>query len=588
MKLSVLFLVLLLALVAGCTSVVPSSTPATPSTTAAPQVKGTFIDGETGGDAETLNWILAADAASFSYVGHTLDSLATYDNSYNVVLRHLARPVEISADGLTYTITIRDALKWSDGEKVTAEDYVYTLKNLMFSDWLNYPYKSDWQEMVDGQTVFVQPGVVNDTTFTIKRQTVDPEFADNALYGLTPYPKYIAVKYEGDIKAFTQAEEFNNLSYTGNLGPYRYQQWVRNDKLVVTRNPGFYLGQSGPDIGTPFFEQYEIKLFGTSAALQAALEAGDITHAGIEPESVAKFKSMPDIKVYTEPTSGYDIIVFNQRPNGWEGLRNKAVRQALAMSISKQDVINSVRLGFADPAFSFIPKPSPWYTDEGVPQFGFGSLYDKEKAKQILAGAGYQVKTVGGKPVLQDKDGSPVKLTLATTPGSSISENLAFLAKQELADIGIELDIKEVPWATLLRQYVMNKVPNQDQQPGYNNGPAAVSEQPWDIIVMAFNTNPVAPSGSRVFFTSDGGLNYWGYSNPRVDELFTRVRTEAAIDPKVRKEIYGELSRTIADDQAVIFLTFPRGNSAFQTNVAGIDPGMRLGWNYYKWYFARP
>ena len=589
MKLSALFLVLLLALVAGCTSVVPSSTPATPpAATAAPQVKGTFIDGETGGDAETLNWILAADAASFSYVGHTLDSLATYDNSYNVVLRHLARPVEISADGLTYTITIRDALKWSDGEKVTAEDYVYTLKNLMFSDWLNYPYKSDWQEMVDGQTVFVQPGVVNDTTFTIKRQTVDPEFADNALYGLTPYPKYIAVKYEGDIKAFTQAEEFNNLSYTGNLGPYRYQQWVRNDKLVVTRNPGFYLGQSGPDIGTPFFEQYEIKLFGTSAALQAALEAGDITHAGIEPESVAKFKSMPDIKVYTEPTSGYDIIVFNQRPNGWEGLRNKAVRQALAMSISKQDVINSVRLGFADPAFSFIPKPSPWYTDEGVPQFGFGSLYDKEKAKQILAGAGYQVKTVGGKPVLQDKDGSPVKLTLATTPGSSISENLAFLAKQELADIGIELDIKEVPWATLLRQYVMNKVPNQDQQPGYNNGPAAVSEQPWDIIVMAFNTNPVAPSGSRVFFTSDGGLNYWGYSNPRVDELFTRVRTEAAIDPKVRKEIYGELSRTIADDQAVIFLTFPRGNSAFQTNVAGIDPGMRLGWNYYKWYFARP
>jgi len=588
MKLSALFLVLLLALVAGCTSVAPPSNPATPSTTAAPQVKGTFIDGETGGDAETLNWILAADAASFSYVGHTLDSLATYDNSWNVVLRHLARPVEISADGLTYTITIRDALKWSDGEKVTAEDYVYTLKNLMFSDWLNYPYKSDWQEMVDGQTVFVQPGVVNDTTFTIKRQTVDPEFADNALYGLTPYPKYIAVKYEGDIKAFTQAEEFNNLSYTGNLGPYRYQQWVRNDKLVVTRNPGFYLGQSGPDIGTPFFEQYEIKLFGTSAALQAALEAGDITHAGIEPADVAKFKSMPDIKVYTEPTSGYDIIVFNQRPNGWEGLRNKAVRQALAMSISKQDVINSVRLGFADPAFSFIPKPSPWYTDEGVPQFGFGSLYDKEKAKQILAGAGYQVKTVGGKPVLQGKDGSPVKLTLATTPGSSISENLAFLAKQELADIGIELDIKEVPWATLLRQYVMNKVPNQDQQPGYNNGPAAVSEQPWDIIVMAFNTNPVAPSGSRVFFTSDGGLNYWGYSNPRVDELFTRVRTEAAIDPKVRKEIYSELSRTIADDQAVIFLTFPRGNSAFQANVAGIDPGMRLGWNYYKWYFARP
>ena len=136
---------------------------------------------------------------SFSYVGHTLDSLATYDNNWNVVLRHMAKPVEISADGLTYTITIRDDLKWSDGQKVTAADYVYTLKNLMFSDWLNYPYRSDWQETVNGETVFVQPSVVDDTTFTIKRQTVDPEFADNCIYGLTPYPEHIAVKYEGDI-----------------------------------------------------------------------------------------------------------------------------------------------------------------------------------------------------------------------------------------------------------------------------------------------------------------------------------------------------------------------------------------------------
>ena len=117
------------------------------------------------------------------------------------------------------------------------------LKNLMFSDWLNYPYKSDWQETVDGKTVFVKPEVVNATTFTIKRQTVDPEFVDNNIYGLIPYPKHIAVKYEGDVKAFTQAPEFNNLSYTGNLGPYKYNDWMRNDKFLVDRNPDFYLGK---------------------------------------------------------------------------------------------------------------------------------------------------------------------------------------------------------------------------------------------------------------------------------------------------------------------------------------------------------
>jgi ABC-type oligopeptide transport system substrate-binding subunit len=132
--------------------------------------RGNFIDGESGGDAETLNWILAADATSFSFAGHTVDSLATYDNKLNVVLRCLAKDIEPSVDGLVYTVTIRDDLKWSNGSQVTAEDYVYTMKNLMFSDWLNYPYKSDWQEEVDGKTVFVKPEVVNATTFTITRR----------------------------------------------------------------------------------------------------------------------------------------------------------------------------------------------------------------------------------------------------------------------------------------------------------------------------------------------------------------------------------------------------------------------------------
>src|SRR4030066_2145758 len=73
--------------------------------------RGNFIEGQSGGDAETLNWILAADATSFSYAGHMLDSLATYDNQFNIQLRCLAKDVEMSPGGLVYTITIRDDLK---------------------------------------------------------------------------------------------------------------------------------------------------------------------------------------------------------------------------------------------------------------------------------------------------------------------------------------------------------------------------------------------------------------------------------------------------------------------------------------------
>jgi len=550
-----------------------------------PEVKGAFIDGSSGGDAETLNWILAADATSFSYVGFCLESLATYDNNWNVVLRHLAKPVEVSEDGLTYTMTIRDDLKWSDGTRVTAEDYVYTLKNLMFSDWLNYTYQTDWQEEVEGETVFVEVEAVDEFTFVIKRQTVDPEFVDNAIYSLTPYPKHIAMKYEGDIEAFTEAEEFNNLTYTGNLGAYRFKEWIRNDKFVVERNPDFYLGQ---DTGAPYFEQYTTKLFGTTTAMLAALEAGDIQYCGVEPEQVAKFKQMEGIKVYTVPTRAYDLIVYNLRNNGWEGLKDKKVRQALSMSIDKQTFIESIRYGFADPAFSFIPKPSPWYTEEGVPQFGIGALYDKEKAEEMLLEAGYGVKQPDGSIAVQDKEGKPIKLTLVTTTGSKLTEDVSLLIKQELGDMGFEVDFKLVPWPTQLRQYMMNKVPGSDQEPRYNNGPEAVSEETWDLMVLAFNTHPIAPSGSRVFFETEGGLNFWGYSSERVDELFVQVRSEEALDEEVRKQMYAEISRIIAEDQPANFLSFPSSNHGFQANVEGIDVGMRLGWNYHEWYFAEP
>ncbi len=542
---------------------------------------GEFIDGTSAGDAETLNWILAADSASFGYAGHTLDSLATYDNEWHIQLRCAAKDVEVNEDGLTYTVTIRDDLKWSDGSQVTAEDYVYTMKNLMFSDWLNYPYKSDWQEEVDGKTVFVNPEVIDKVTFNITRQTVDPEFI-YTVRELIPYPKYIAVKYEGNVDAFTQAPEFNNLTYTGNLGPYKFSEWIRNDKFVVERNSDYYLGQ---DNGAPYFNKYIIKLFGSSATMHAALEAKDITYTGIDPDKVGKFKKMDWINVYTVPTTGSLLMAYNMRNNGWEGLQHKEVRQALSLVIDKQLMIEQVLYGFGEPAFSFISRQSPWYEDKGLAKYGVNPLLDREKAKELLIESGYATRKSDGSIEVVDSEGKLVKLTLVTNAGNELHENICHFIRQELAGIGIEVELKFVPWATELRQYLMNKTPGSDEEPRYNNGADAISEQPWDMLVIIFGSNPLAPSGSNVFYTSTGGLNFWGYFNPQVDELFQRVKSAEALDEKVRKELYAELSRVVAEEQPVNFLAFQMANASFQKNVKGIEPGIRMGYNYHLWYF---
>ncbi len=549
--------------------------------TGAPEKNGKFIEGSSGADAETLNWILASDGTSFGYIGLTLDGLMVYDNNFNTVLRWMKKDIEVSDDGLSYTVTLRDDLEWSGGKPVTSEDFVYTMKNLMFADWMAYTYAGDWKEDVDGKSVFVEPKVDNETTFTIYRQTVNPEF----LYTVTDlnvYPKHIASKYEGDVKAFTQAPELNDLSYTGNLGPYRYKEWIRNDKIVMERNPDYYGGKVK---GEPYFDEYVIKIFGTSEARHAAMEAGDITSTGLEPEQVKKFKEMPSVQVFTVPTSQYQMMQYNMRDNGWAGLKDKKVRQALTMAISKEKIIQQVRLGFGEPAYSFIPKTSPWYDDSGLLKLGIGDLYNRDKAKEMLLDAGYGVRN-NNEIQIVDKNGVQIKLKLITNTGSKVAESTAFLVKQELGDIGIEVDIKLVPWETELRKYYMNKVPGSDQQPRNNNGARAVSEEPWDLILAGHGVDLLQPSGSEIFFATDGGLNIYGYSNPKVDALFKKARSKEALDKNVRKEVYAELSKTLSEDQPIDFFTFPTANISYKVDVKGIEPGINMNYNYQEWYFG--
>jgi ABC-type transport system substrate-binding protein len=76
-----------------------------------------------------------------------------------------------------------------------------------------------------------------------------------------------------------------------------------------------------------------------------------------------------------------------------------------------------------------------------------------------------------------------------------------------------------------------------------------------------------------------------GYSSSEVDGLFDRARSKEALDKTARKQIYAELSRVLSEEQPVDFLVFNRANVGFQKNVAGIEPGINMGYNYYLWYF---
>jgi len=570
-------IIYLVAIIAIFSMLLPACTGSLQSRTA----KGTFTEAVLGGDAQTLNWIIATDGgASKRYASFMVDPLAVFDNQFKLQLRCLAKDIEVSTDGLVYTVTIRNDLKWSDGSNVRADDYVYTLKNIMLADWLQCADKSKWQETVDNQTYPLSPETLSDTSFKITRRSADPDFL-YTIYDLMPYPKAIAVHYENNKDAFTAAPELVNMNYAGNMGAYIPTAWDAADGFVLRRNPDYYLGK---ETGAPYFEKYVIKTYGLQQEINDELTSGKVSSAYIEPQDANTYRSQGNTTVYTIPTGFYVYLAYNQRDNGWAGLKDVRVRQAISMVIDKPAVIQQMYQGFAVPAFSFIPPYSPWYDESVLNKYGMSPAADQQKAIDLIKSAGYEQKEVSGKMVFVDKDGNPIKLIFPVDMQSDFEQNLAILIRQNLLGIGLDITPKFSP-RDMLFAGLMNKVPGSDQQASFNNGPKAVGTQPWDLAILSSHANPLALGTSRDFFSSAGSFNLFGYFNDNVDALYKKASSAEGLSPESHKQIYTELSKIISDDQPVDFLVFYSDNYAFQSNVKGVEPGPNFLYNYQSWYF---
>ncbi|MDD5398247.1 MAG: ABC transporter substrate-binding protein [Dehalococcoidia bacterium] len=553
-------------------------------TAARPQlhtVKGTFVESQLGESAQTLNWIIATDGgASRRYASFMVEPLAVYDNQYKLQPRCMARALEVTPDGLTYTVTIRDDLKWSDGTSVTADDYVYTINNIMLADWLECADKSRWQEEIGGNLVPVTVEAISGTAFKIVRKTTDPNF-EYTIYDLMPYPKNIASHYENTADEFMASPEFNNMSYCGNLGPYRPIVWTSTEGIVLERNPYYYLGK---DNGAPYFEKYIINQPGMQQTINEGLNDGQISFAFIEPQDANSFRSNPDLQVVTIPSGQFLMLAYNQRDNGWIGLKDPRVRQAISMAIDKSAIINDIFGGYADPAYGIVPPYSPWYSENATQKFGMNAADDAQKAIDLIKSAGYEMKDIDGKQRFVDEDGKAIKLALPIAIDSEVQKAAAYIIGQSLNNIGFEVEPKYQVQDFVAREIYMNKVPGVDRNPEYNSGPGAVSIQPWDLVILSSFGDALTIGRSEIFFSTKGRLNIFGFFDDKIDALYEKASSAEAVDPVNRQKIYDELSQAISEAQPVDFIVYYKDNFAFSNKIKGIQPGINMFYNYQSWY----
>jgi len=489
-------------------------------------------------------------------------------------------------DPSTVEVTLRDNLQFSEEYgQMTADDWKFHIEEIHQSGWAGSSETSDWAD--------IEVTVQDELNFTLDLPTPNGDFIYGPpLWGAYVFPRGLTEKFmrsqeekeeiasnsdeyasadevpNGNLEDFQQSDEVQNLTWTGNLGPYTLDEWERSSTFTASKNDDYYAAELAGEgnhfgaawIDAPHFDSYTYRTISEQATRVSALKEGELTSIELPTERFQSLKEGDTVDTYQIPQPFLGIMAYNQRANGWEGLEIKEVRQALSMAIDKEAIANQILRGLAETAVTFQPRWSSWYSEDTITPFGVGDSYDQEQARTKLEEnlpSGYEYDG----DTLLNPDGNQVTLKHVYSTGSETTATTAEFIGQELAGVGINVEFTEIQFNQMLSNYVANSYTG-DGDPEYSGGPynagppdQTESSKQWDLMTgIAFNTYPFTPTSLEAFWKKTASTNYYGYT-PEIDMAGLFEDLKATVDTAERQEIVNEILGQLSEDQPVNFLT---------------------------------
>ncbi|MBF0495601.1 MAG: peptide-binding protein [Deltaproteobacteria bacterium] len=537
-------LIFLLALTGGCSqqessppsvekkapvqSTLPGQTDNTP---AKPAYGDAIVEGSIG-DATNLIPFLSSDSSSHGIAGLAYNGLIKYDKDLNMV-GDLAESWDVSPDGLTITFHLRKNVKWQDGKPFTAEDVMATYR-VIIDPKTPTPYAGDFQQVKTAE-------ILDPYTF---RVTYGQPFAP----GLNSWGAAILPAHVISGTDITKSPLSRQPMGTG---PYRLKEWITGQKIVLTSNHDYFEGR-------PYIDQYVYRIIPDMATMFLELKSGGVDQMGLTPLQYERQTNTPS---FQENYRKYRYLSFSYTYLGFNLLdpkfQDKRVRQAIAHAIDKQELIDGVLLGLGKEATGPF-KPGTWVYNPNVKKYP----YDPEKAKQLLAEAGWKQTNAEGVLV---KDGVPFEFTIITNPGNALREKTGVIIQQRLKKIGISVKIRTIEWAAFLKQFI--------------------DQKKFEATILAW-TIPQDPDLYDVWHSSKtrpGELNFISYQNPELDLLIQSARH--TFDRAKQKEIYFKIQEILAEDQPYDFLYVPDALPIISARFHGVQPAPAgISYNFIKWF----
>ncbi|WP_019913517.1 peptide-binding protein [Paenibacillus sp. HW567] len=520
------------ALFTGCSTNDSSSNSASATASTAPTAseaaassepaKDGPVDGgtlvlSTFSDIVNINPLMVNDTSSGDVAEFVFSKLYNLDREGNVKAEpwSLAADVpEISADGLTYTVKLKDGIKWSDGQPVTADDVVFTVdmaKNPETGSPLTSQFdKVKTVEKVDDKTVkFTMKQVYAPFLYALVQAVVPSHILKDVK------PKEMQTNAYGTDPAKTVTN-----------GPWKWTSWKQGDSHTMDADPNYW-GEVKPHIA-----QVVYKIYADQNTEVQALLKGDTDHISAIPVTqVEAVKANDSIHIIQKPGAQYEYVMFNFDSKNFKdnyGLfSGQKTRQAIAHALNRQGMVDNILKGVG--ALMNAPFLPDTWADPGDAAVNYD--YNADAAKKLLAEDGW----VAGKDGILAKDGHRFSFELQYNAGNSRREQVAAVIQQNLKDVGIEVTPKAIDFAAWIDQ---NVTPGKFQ-----------------ALLLAWSLNTPDPDSESVFsskYFPPAGQNSGWYKNEKLDKLW--VDGYSTVDQEKRKEVYKEVGKEISTDLPYVFL----------------------------------
>ena len=402
----------------------------------------------------------------------------------------VASDYTISDDAKTYTFTLRDGITFHDGTPVTIEDVKYSIDRYAEIQGESSAFSS----LVD--SVEVQ----DDKTLVVNLKESYSEFLPMMTIAIIPQ---------------------SNEDPAGNpigTGPFKYVSYTPGQNLELEKYDGYW------QEGVPSLDSVEFKFIADVDTAFVELQAGTIDI--LKYLTSAQAETLGDD--YNIVQGSMNLVHAMYLNSAYEPLSKTEVRQALCYAVDR-DAINNFIFGGKSHIIGshMIPAMSKYYEPEAETVYS----YDPEKAKELLADAGYA-------------DGFDLEITVPSSYSQHVDS--AQIIADELSQVGVNVTLNQVEWSTWL----------QDVYKGGN----------FQATVIGFD-GTLAPSDWLKKYVTDDAKNFMHYSNTEYDDVFNTAYT--TVDDDVKVENYKKAQMILAEDAAAVYIEDPANLVAVSKKFGG-------------------